>query len=65
MEGQQCYTYYEQVRTGAGVGSRFDEPRQVCENVNEPFCNKKLRNLCHESTVPDCQIRRSPGSLVN
>ena len=48
MEGQQCYTYYT----------------QECESVDAPVCNKRLRNLCHEATVPDCQVRRNPGSLV-
>ena len=48
VEGQQCYTYYT----------------QECESVDAPVCNKRLRNLCHEATVPDCQVRRNPGSLV-
>merc|ERR1719166_881278 len=48
MEGQQCYTYYT----------------QECESVDAPVCNKRLRNLCHEATVPDCQVRRNPGSLM-
>merc|ERR1712004_610896 len=48
VEGQQCYTYYT----------------QECESVDAPVCNKRLRNLCHEATVPDCQVRRNPGSLM-
>ena len=48
VEGQQCYTYYT----------------QECESVDAPVCNKRLRNLCHEATVPDCQVRRNPGNLV-
>merc|ERR1711936_1222969 len=48
VEGQQCYTYYT----------------QECESVDAPVCNKRLRNLCHEATVPDCQVRRNQGSLM-
>jgi len=47
VEGQQCYTYYT----------------QECETVDAPVCNKRLRNLCHDATVPDCQVKRETKTL--
>ena len=48
VEGQQCYTYYT----------------QECQTVDAPVCNKRLRNLCHDATVPDCQVKRETKTLV-
>lgn len=31
--------------------------------MNEPFCQKRLKQLCHDTTVPDCRVVREKRSL--